>query len=266
MRKSLFKIMMVLFLLMCFVSFAFAGPTIDSILKKKELVVGTSANLPPMAFKAKDGNPKGFDIDLSRMIAAAMNVKLRVEMMPFEELIPALERGKIDMILSCMTITPERNLRVVYVGPYFTSGQSILTTKDIAININSLDDINKPDFSIAVPKGTTTEKIAKMMLPKAKLVVVGSTEDTLDLLQKKKVNALMADYPYTSVTSFKYKDIGFVANPPFSIEPIGIAIRQDDPLLTNFLQNILILLKGDGLLEAMNRRWFSDPAWIADLP
>jgi polar amino acid transport system substrate-binding protein len=266
MRKWLFKMTMVLFLLTCFVSFAFAGPTIDSILKKKELVVGTSTDLPPMNFKAKNGNPKGFDIDLSRMIAAAMNVKLRFEEMPFDQLISALESGKIDMIISCMTITPERNLRVVYVGPYFISGQSILTTKDVAININGMADINKSDFSIAVPKGTTTEKIAKMTLPKAKLVVAGSTEETLDLLLKKKVKALMADYPYTSVASFKYSNKGFVANPPFSAEPIGIAIRQDDPLLTNVLQNMLIAFKRGGMLDEMTKRWFTDPAWIADLP
>lgn len=266
MRKSLFKLMMVLFLLLCFVSFAFAGPTIDSILKKKELVVGTSADLPPMNFKAKDGNLKGFDIDLSRMIAAAMKVKLRVEIMPFDQLIPALESGKIDMIISCMTITPERNLRVAYIGPYFVSGQSILTTKDVAVGINDVNDINKPDFSIALQTGTTTEKIAKMMLPKAKLVVVRSPEAALDLLQKKKVKAVMADFPYTSVASFKYKNKGFVANPPFSSEPLGIAIRQDDPLLTNLLQNMLIAFKGNGLLDEMTRRWFTDPAWIADLP
>jgi len=170
------------------------------------------------------------------------------------------------MILSCMTITPERNMRVMYIGPYFMSGQSLLTTKDIAINITGIEDINKPDFSIALQQGTTTEKIAKIMLPKAKLVVVGSTEAALDQLKKKKVKALMADYPYTSVISFRYKDKGFVANPPFSAEPIGIAIRQDDPLLANLLQNVLFLLRGDGLLDAMTGQWFSDPAWIADLP
>jgi len=46
---------------------------------------------------------------------------------------------------------------------------------------------------------------------------------------------------------------------------LGIAVRQDDPLLTNLLQNLLTLLKGDGLLEDMTRRWFADPSWIADL-
>jgi len=266
MRKSLYKLITVLFLVLCFASVAAAGPTIDSILKKKELVVGTSANLPPLTFKAKDGTIKGFDMDVSRMIAAAMDVKLRVEVMPFNDLIPALESGKIDMILSCMTITPDRNLRVLYVGPYFVSGQSILTTKDVAININSVDDINKSDFSISVPKGTTTEKIAKLMLPKAKLVIAGSTDEAFDMLRKKKVKAMMADYPYTSVTSFKYQDKGFVANPPFSVEPIGIAIRPDDPLLTNFLENFLFLVKGDGMLDAASKRWFADPSWISELP
>ena len=266
MKKSLLKMIMVLFLLLCFVAVASAGPTIDSVLKKKELVVGTSGTYAPLTFKAKDGNPRGLDIDLSRFIAGAMNVKLRVGVIPFDELIPALESGKIDMILSCMTITPERNLRVAYIGPYFMSGQSILTTKDVAININGLADINKPDFSIAVPKGTTTEKIAKMMLPKAKLVVAKSTDDALNLLLKKKVVAMMGDYPYVSVASVRYKDKGFVANPPFSAEPIGIAVRQDDPLLMNLLQNLLILLRGDGLLDDMTRRWFADTTWIADLP
>ncbi|PKN18550.1 MAG: hypothetical protein CVU71_13805 [Deltaproteobacteria bacterium HGW-Deltaproteobacteria-6] len=266
MKKSQFKVIMVLFLLLSLASFASAGPTIDKILKKKELVVGTSANLPPMAFKAKDGSLKGLDIDLSRLIASAMHVKLRIVEMPFDKLIPALEKGKIDMILSCMTITPERNLKVIYVGPYFMSGQSILTTKDIADKIIGLADINKSDFTIAVPKGTTTEKIAKLMLPKAKLVIAGSTEETLDLLRKKKVMALMADYPYTSVESMRYRDKDFVANPPFSIEPIGIAIREGDPLLTNFLQNTLMLLKGEGLLDKMTQRWFTDPSWIDDLP
>ncbi len=202
MRKSLCQMILVMFLMLCLGSAAFAGPTVDSILKKKELVVGTSANLPPLTFKAKDGSIKGLDIDLARMIAAAMDVKLRVVEIPFNDLLPALESGKIDMILSCMTITPDRNLRVVYVGPYFVSGQSILTTKDVAMNINSVEDINKSDFSIAVPAGTTTEKIAKLMLPKAKLVIAGSTDGALDLLRKKKVKAMMADYPYTSVTSF----------------------------------------------------------------
>jgi polar amino acid transport system substrate-binding protein len=253
-------------IVLCFAAVASAGPTIDGIMKKKVLVIGTSASYPPLSFKTKTGKVQGLDIDLAQAMASAMGVKLRIEVIPFDELIPALEKGKIDMILSCMTITPDRNLRVAYVGPYFLSGQSILTTKDIALNINGPADVNDPKFSIAVPRGTTTERIAKKLLPNAKLVITKSTDEALDLLKSKSVKAMMSDYPYVLVEAFRYKDKGFVANQPFSAEPIGIGVRQDDALLINWIGNFLNMLKGDGILNLLTQRWVYDSSWIADLP
>jgi alpha-D-ribose 1-methylphosphonate 5-phosphate C-P lyase len=79
-----------------------------------------------------------------------------------------------------------------------------------------------------LPGGTTPEKIAKLLLPKAKRVVAGSTDGALDLLRKKKVKAMMADCPYTSVTSFKYQDKGF----PHSLHRPSVPITpmQDSSL------------------------------------
>lgn len=68
------------------------------------------------------------------------------------------------------------------------------------------------------------------------------------------------------VEAFRYKDRGFVANQPFSAEPIGIGVRQDDPLLINWLGNFLNMLKGDGILNLLTQRWINDPSRIADLP
>lgn len=267
MKKSAVTAALLLFAgIFCFTSLASAGPMIDQILKKKELVVGTSASYPPLTFKAKDGQVYGLDIDVAQAIASAMGVKLRTVVIPFEELIPALEKGKIDMIISSMTITPQRNLRVAYIGPYFISGQAILTTKETAINLNSAADINKPDFSLSVPRGTTTELIAKKLLPKANIIVASSTTDALDMLLNKKVKAMMADYPYVTVEAFRNKEKGYLAIPPFSVEPLGIAVRADDPLFLNFLDNTINMMRGDGLLNALTQRWFNNPAWMADLP
>lgn len=265
MKKSIFVVLL-LVVTVCFAATASAGPIIDQVLKKKELVVGTSASLPPLTFKAKDGQVYGLDMDLAETIASAMGVKLRKEVIPFEDLIPALEKGKIDMIISSMTITPQRNLRVAYIGPYFVSGQAILTTKELAINLNGAADVNKPDFSISVQRGTTTEVIAKKLLPKAKIVVAASSTEALDMLLSKKVKAMMADYPYVTLEAFRNKDKGFIAIPPFSVEPLGIAVRADDPLFLNFLDNTIGMMRAEGLLNAMTQRWFSNSAWIAELP
>jgi polar amino acid transport system substrate-binding protein len=106
-KYPLFLILLSVFLFVT-VSAGFAGSTIDKITQKKELIIGTSAELPPLTFITKDGTIEGLDIELGQMIAAILGgVKCTVVNMSFDELISALEGGKIDMIIACMTITPE---------------------------------------------------------------------------------------------------------------------------------------------------------------
>ena len=96
-------------------------PVMTRIQKSGELVLGTSANMDPMTFKQSDGTPAGMDIDLATLMAKAMQVKLVIKILPFDELIPALRSGKVDVVLSNMTINPARNMDVAFVGPYLTS-------------------------------------------------------------------------------------------------------------------------------------------------
>jgi polar amino acid transport system substrate-binding protein len=93
------------------------APVLDRIVAKKELVVGTAASMPPLNMTMKDGQIAGMEIDLARLISGALDVKLTLKQMPFNDLLPALQAGQVDMILSGMTITPARNLKVAFVGP-----------------------------------------------------------------------------------------------------------------------------------------------------
>jgi len=110
-----------------------SAPVPERILRRGELVVDTSGEQPPLTAKTKEGKIIGLDADLATYMANAMGVKPKFEVMPFSELLPALEAGKLDMILSGMTMTPQRNLKVAFVGPYYISGKGLLTKIEEAV-------------------------------------------------------------------------------------------------------------------------------------
>ena len=102
-----------------------ASPVLDRIQQRGELVVGTMGNMPPLNMTSKDGEIFGLEADLARMLAEAMDVKVKFVTKPFNELLPALQNGQVDMVLSGMTITPERNRKVAFIGPLFYFRQSV---------------------------------------------------------------------------------------------------------------------------------------------
>jgi polar amino acid transport system substrate-binding protein len=242
-----------------------AGPAIDKILKKGEILIGTSGDFPPFSAKSKSGTLMGLDIDLGKVIADSMGVKVKFVEVPFPELLPALEAGKIDIIIAAMTMTPQRNLKFAFVGPYFISGQSLVTTKATALNAENLNDINKPDFTIAAPKGTTSEIVVKNNIPLAKLTVAKDMDEALKFLLDGKVKAVLTDRGTGSVVTVLHRDKGIVATSPLTFEPIGIALSANDSLFLNFLDNVIGGLRGSGELQMLMEKWFKDGSWLKDL-
>jgi len=242
------------------------APVFDRILKKGELVVGTAGSMPPFNMTTMDGKVIGFEADLAGYIADAMGVKLRLELMPFSELLPALEAGKVHMILSSMTMTPERNLRVAFVGPYFISGKAVLTKIETIASIKDFSEIDHPKITLAAIKGSTSQAFVEEVLPKAKLVTTKDYDEAVQMVIQGKVHAMVADYPICVISVFRYPGKGLLSVvDPFTYEPIGIAVPPNDPLLVNWLQNFLDTLEGSGELEKLKADWFEDGSWIREL-
>src|SRR5512136_896914 len=243
------------------------SPVLDRILTKKELVVGTAASMPPFNMTTKDGQIVGLEIDLANFIADAMNVKLRLKTIRFNDLVSALESGQVDMILSSMTITPGRNLKVAFVGPYFVSGKSILTKQANIDSMNEASKINNPDKTLVALKGSTSQIFAEKVFPKAKLVLVEDYDRAVAVLREDKAQAMVADMPICQLTAYRYPEAGLTSlKNPLSWEPLGIGILPNDLLLLNWLQNFLNTMEKDGSLGTIGDRWFKDNSWISRLP
>ena len=94
-----------------------APSVLAQILERGELRVGVSGDLPPLNMKGDDGDFRGFEIDVVRALAESMGLEVRFVEKKFAQLLPTLERGDVDLVVSGLTITPERHARVAFAGP-----------------------------------------------------------------------------------------------------------------------------------------------------
>jgi polar amino acid transport system substrate-binding protein len=265
MRKTIVLVLVSALLLLA-VNTAVAGKAMDSILKKAELVVGITGTQPPLNVVNKDGKIIGYDADIARLIAMNLGVKVKFATMPFAELLPALTAGKVDMILSSMTMTLERNRKVAFIGPYYVSGKGILTKTETIGALQQAKGLNSPEFMVAALKNSTSQAFVEQSAPKAQLVLTESYDEAIDMLFQDKVNAVVADYPFCAFSAFRHQDKGLVSGQSkLTIEPLGIAIRED-ALLINWLSNFLNMLEVSGQVKNLTEKWFQSGAWIKELP
>ena len=244
-----------------------AVTVLDRISQKGVLVVGTAGSMPPFNMTTREGDVIGFEPDMAKLMAEEMGVKLRFEVMPFSELLPALEAGKVDLILSQMTMTGKRNMKVAFVGPYSISGKSFVTKIKWIASVKEASQVNSPKTTVVVLKGSTSETFVKKDLPKAKFVQAMNYDDAVEMVLKGKVDAMVADYPICVLTILRNPDQGLISViTPLSYEPIGIALPGSDPLMVNWMENFLGTLEETGVLDLLKERWVNDNSWLKKLP
>ena len=246
---------------------ASASPVIDRIVQQGELVVGMAGNMPPLNMTTKEGELIGYEVDLARAMAEAMGVRAKLEVIPFAELIPALQAGKIDLILSNMTITPGRNLKVAFVGPYFTSGKAFMTKVKTIAMADEPGDIDAKKTKLVALKGSTSQAFVEEAIPEATLVTANDYDEAVKMVLGDKVHAMVADYPICVVSIFRYPDQGLLSViTTLTYEPIGVGVPAGDPLLVNWVENFMGIAEETGLLQELKEKWLLRADWLHRLP
>ncbi len=243
-----------------------ASPVIGRIIQKGELTVGTAASMPPFNMTTKEGKIIGLEADLARYMADSIGVRLKFKAMSFAKLLPALEAGQVDMILSNMTMTSERNLKVAFVGPYYISGKGVLTKIATLASITDPNALDRPQLKIVALEASTSQKFVEVVMPKAKLIKTKDYDQGVKMVIEGKVDAMVADHPICVVSVLRYPEQElFTIIAPFTYEPIGIALPANDPLLVNWVTNFLNKLEDSGVLKNVHDRWFKDTSWFDKL-
>ena len=239
--------------------------TIEDIIKRGELRVGFEAGYLPFEMADKKGRFIGFDIDVAKEMAKAMKVKFVPVNTAWDGIIPALITKKFDIIISGMTITQERNLKINFADPYIIVGQTILLNKKHKDTVKSYKDLNDPKYTITSKLGTTGEQAIKRLLPKAtyKSFEV-ETEAALELLTGN-ADATVYDLPFC-VVFMAQQGAGklIFLDKPFTFEPLAWAVRKGDPDFLNWLNNFLRQMKNDGRYDRIYNKWIKSTDWIKE--
>jgi ABC-type amino acid transport substrate-binding protein len=246
---------------------AMAGDTLQRVIDFKVLKVGMSANQPPMTMTDREGGLMGFDVDLAQALAMAMNVKLEIKPMPFGELMGALEDDKIDMVLSNMSITPERTELVSFIGPYMMSGKSILTKDSVLGAISSTEEFNRKNLKLLALSNSTSASFVRNVAPEATLIEIANYDEGVAMVIDGKADALVADMTQCILAVMRHPGAGLTTlKKPLTVEPIGIAVSKDDPQFFNLVDNYLRAYEKTGVLTQLRKKWFEDNSWVAALP
>lgn len=244
-----------------------SGAQLQRILAAGELRVGTSADLPPLGMRDKNGGLIGLEIDLVRKLADAMDLKVQFVEKPFADLLPALERNDVDLVVAGLTITPERNARVAFAGPYFISGASILSLSQELAETEDPASLDDPKRTFVALESSTNAAFVRKHMPRAKLVTVANNDAGVQMVLAKQADALIADLQVCTLAQWRHPEAGLHARlDPFTTEPLGIALPPGDPLLLNLVTNYLNTLENTGELAQLKARWLSNGQWVADLP
>lgn len=239
--------------------------TLNQVLKRGELRVGLEAGYLPFEMRDKRGEIIGFDVDLAKLMARYMGVKVSFVNTQWDGIIPALLTDKFDILISGMTITPERNLQVNFAEPYIIIGQTFLLNVRHRDTVKTVKDLNDPKYTIATKLGTTGDIAARRFLGKARLKTFETEADAALEVRNGRADAFVYDLPFNVVYAAQYKDSLVHIKVPFTKEPLGWAIRKGDPDFLNWLDHFQNHIRNDGSYDALYNKWFGGTAWLANV-
>lgn len=264
--KKLSLLFVVCFAALALTATAAVSGTLQEIQKRGTLRVGMEPGYMPFELTNQKGEIIGFDVDMAKRMAKAMDVKLELVSTAWDGIIPALLTDKFDVIMSGMTLTQQRNLSINFATPYILIGQSILVNNSVAGEIKSYKDLNDPKYTVASKLGTTGEQATKRMIPNAKYISYETEQEGVIEVVNGKIDAFIYDMPFNAI-AFGQKGAGKIIHldKPFTKEPLAWGIRQGDADFLNWLNNFMEQIKYDGVYAKIYSKWFQDDAWLKEI-
>ena len=235
-----------LLLLIAFISPAFA----DGALR-----VGLSADYPPLHYK-QDGKIVGLEVDNATAVAKILGKKLVLFEYSFHELMQALEQGRIDVIMSGISITEERAEKITFTDPYLEIGQMAIFHMDKIASFSQPRAIYRDNVRVGVEPGTTGASFVKKELTNAEVIFFVNPEAAFYGLRNDTIDVYIHDAPtsWHLASSGGFDDL-ISTYQQLTTESLAWAVAPGNTELLTELNRALGMMKSQGTLDYIINRW-----------
>lgn len=223
------------------------------------LRVGSEGDYPPFSQKNPDGTLSGFDIDIANALCAKMEMQCEFVVNEWATIIPSLNAGKYDVIISSMSINDERKQQVLFTQPYYKSGYAFIAPQDITFE---LTEAGLSDKTICVFKNSVGNDWIEQTAPQATLSQYDNTQTLKTDLFAGRCDAafdskLAMQEILDSSGGEDFHFVGEELTDPVFGEGFGIAVPQKEQELANRLDQALDEIYADGTFDTINNKYFS---------
>ena len=229
-----------------------AGTTMADLQEAGEIKIGVKFDVAPFGFKNPETNEvEGFDVEMGKIIADKLGVEPKFVEAISDNRIPFLEDGTVDLVLSTMTITTDRDAEIDFSRPYYIAHGRILVPTDS--DIAGIEDLTE-GTSVCTALGSTYESTLKEQAPDAKLQLVDSYSECYELVQNGSVDAVSTDDVILTGMVIQDDSLQLVGE-ELTTEPYGAGITDGDTEFQTFLDETIEATFEDGTWDELYEEW-----------
>jgi polar amino acid transport system substrate-binding protein len=220
------------------------------------LRVGMELQFPPFEMRNEKGEPAGVSVDLAHALGEQLGRAVEIQNLPFDGLIPALKTGRIDLILSSMTATPERAQSIDFSEPYLKNGLCLLVSAKS--DVQGIADLDRSGRTVAVKKATTGHLYATQQFKQARVLVLDKETACVLEVAQEKADAFIYDQIGVFENWRKRPDATRPLLQSFREESWAIGLRKGSDDLRAKVNAFLADYRAKGGFDRLAEKWLAE--------
>jgi arginine/ornithine transport system substrate-binding protein len=224
--------------------------------QERDLRIAFDVPYEPFEYKDENGELIGFEVELAEAMCEEMNANCEFVIQAWDGMIPGLLARKFDLIMSSMSITPERAERVLFSEPYYNTPGGWFAREGFDTDVTDMDAMEGK--VVGVQRGTTMDTYVTENMGGVVTIKRYTTADDMVLdLEGERLDVVFVDYPVGEQTILSKEGFVEVGEPVKLGEGVGVAMRKRDKELAEEVNAALQTLKDNGTYDAIMNEYFN---------